>query len=613
MQINTIDWLIIGSYLILTIFIGLYFRKRASKSLSDYFLGGRNLPWYIAGISMVATTFAADTPLAVTEIVGQSGISGNWLWWNFLVGGMLTTFFFAKLWRRAEVLTELEFINIRYSGQKAKFLRGFKAVYLGLFMNSVVIAWVNLALMTLIQVFFGIEGNMLILVMFFAMLVAMIYSSISGLWGVAITDVIQFVIAMAGSIILAIIVVNSEKVGGISGLKEQVPPQALNFFPKIGGENSNIVGTLSISVGAFLAFGMFQWWASWYPGAEPGGGGYIAQRMMSTKNEKHSIFATLFFQTAHYALRPWAWILVGLAAIILYPELQGDDLKLGYVLAMKDYLPTGLKGLLLVAFLSAYMSTISTQLNFGASILTNDLIFLNKSKAEKENKKAVNIGRLVTIAIMLISLAITTQIDSISDVWTFVIECGAGLGLVLILRWYWWRINAWSEITATIVPFVVYGTIQIIKFIILMHLHAEYGKEIPPEILSDFLSNYPSLIFPGSFFWTLAITTISWITITFVTKPTKKAVLKSFYEKVRPQGFWKPIDKISAVKNSESPYYLLQLAVCWLSSIILVYSVLFFTGKLIFADWQGVMIYGIVIVVTFFIFRWFVNKTKIFE
>ncbi len=611
MDLAKIDWLIIIIYILFTIAIGLYFRKKANKSLSDYFLGGRKLPWYIAGISMVATTFAADTPLAVTEIVGKNGISGNWLWWNFLIGGMLTTFFFARLWRRADVLTELELINIRYSGRQAKFLRAFKSVYLGLLMNSIIIAWVNLALMTLIEVFFGIDGWQLLAIMAVAMAIAMIYSTISGLWGVAITDVIQFIIAMSGSIILTVIVLSSEKVGGIAGIKSQVSEQALSFFPQIGG--NNVAGTLTISAGAFLAYGLFQWWASWYPGAEPGGGGYIAQRMMSTKNEKHSIFATLFFQTAHYAIRPWPWILVGLAALILYPELPENELRLGYVMAMKDFLPIGLKGLLLVSFLSAYMSTISTQLNFGASILTNDLILLNKTKEEKENKKNVTIGRLFTIVIMFISLIITSQIESISGVWEFVIECGAGLGMVLILRWYWWRINAWSEITATLVPFVVYGVLKLIKFIKLQPIIAEYGDKIPVEIMAVFNNNNANLVFPNSFFWTVSITTIAWVVITFLTKPTKQSVLINFYKKVKPQGAWKTIQKISGIKSTKDKYYLLNLSVCWLSSIVLIYSVLFFIGKIIFAEWQAVGIYGIIIIVSFSIFMLFVNKTKIFE
>ena len=319
-------------------------------------------------------------------------------------------------------------------------------------------------------------------------------------------------------------------------------------------------------------------------GAEPGGGGYIAQRMMSTKNEKHSIFATLFFQTAHYALRPWPWILVGLAAIVLYPELPEADLRLGYVMAMKDFLPVGLKGLLLVAFLSAYMSTISTQLNFGSSILTNDLFLLFKTKKEKNKKKYVNAGRLFTIAIMIISLLITSQINSISGVWKFVIECGAGLGMVLILRWYWWRINAWSEITATITPFVAYA-------------------------ISNYILKWE---FPTSFFFTVGTTTVVWILTTFISKPTQQNTLVKFYEKVKPQGAWKPIRKLTSVKLDTSKYYLLNLSVCWLSSIVLIYSILFFIGKLIFMEWLSMGIYGIVIVISLSIFLWFVNKTKIF-
>jgi len=272
-MLKGLDWIIIASYIVFIVFIGLLFRKQAGKSLNDFFLGGRKLPWWLAGLSMVATTFAADTPLVVTELVGKSGISGNWLWWNFLIGGMLTTFFFARLWRRANVLTELEFISIRYSGKEAVALRGIRAAYMALIMNTLIIAWVNLALMTIIEVFFGISGGALLWIMFGAMFLAALYSTTSGLIGVAVTDAVQFFIALSGAIILAVFVISSEKIGGISGLKEQVPVQAFNFFPKIGGQST--AGVLSISIGAFLAYGLVQWWASWYPGAEPGGGGSI--------------------------------------------------------------------------------------------------------------------------------------------------------------------------------------------------------------------------------------------------------------------------------------------------------------------------------------------------
>ncbi|MBN2893793.1 MAG: Na+:solute symporter [Bacteroidales bacterium] len=576
-MLKTLDWTIIAAYIVLIVAVGLMFRKKAGKSLSDFFLGGRNLPWWIAGLSMVATTFAADTPLVVTELVGQSGIAGNWLWWNMLIGGLLTTFFFARLWRRANVLTELELIKIRYSGKKAVALRGTRAIYIALVMNTLIIAWVNVALMTIIQVFFGIEGTTLLWIMFAAMFIAAIYSAISGLMGIAVTDAIQFVIAMAGAIILAVIVISSDKIGGISGLKASLPETAFNFFPKIGGKGT--AGVLSLSIGSFLAYGLVQWWASWYPGAEPGGGGYIAQRMMSTKNEKHSVFATLFFQIAHYAIRPWPWIIVGLAALVLYPELANNDLRYGYVYAMRDFLPVGLKGLMLVAFLAAYMSTISTQLNFGASILTNDFLMLFKRKNNSQ-KALVWWGRIFTILIMIFAIFVTSQVQTISGVWTFMIECGAGLGLVLILRWYWWRINAWSEFTAMLVPFILYA-------------------------LSKFVFK---LEFPNSFFITVGGTTISWLLITFLTKPTNHEHLAEFYSKVRPQGWWKPFSQ-NTPKNRNTLY----LFGSWISSIVIVYSSLFAIGKAILAEWNTFFMFLSVILVTGVIFVFFVKKAKIFE
>ncbi|MBA3899210.1 MAG: Na+:solute symporter [Bacteroidetes bacterium] len=618
MSLEFIDWLLIVSFFIISLVIGLIFKNKASGSMNDFFLGGRNLPWYVAGISMVATTFAADTPLAVTELVGLHGISGNWLWWNMLFGGMLTTFFFARLWRRAEILTEVEFIELRYSGPEAAFLRGFKSLYLGLFMNCLIIGWVNVALLSILMVFFEIPQSEALWYVAGAMSVAAIYSSLSGLWGVAVTDMIQFVIAMAGSIILAVIVVNSEKVGGIVGLKAQLPAWSLDFFPAISADTSfaEATGTLTITIGAFLAY-LSIWWASWYPGAEPGGGGYIAQRMMSAKDEKNSIYATLFFQIAHYSLRPWPWIIVGLCAIILYPELGVADKKLGYVMAMKEFLPPGLKGLLLVAFFAAYMSTISTQLNWGASYVVNDYYkrfvkpessFESKEKAEKNY---VLMSRLTTIAIMLIALYVTTLIETISGVWTFIIEAGAGLGLVLILRWYWWRINAWSEIVATITPFIVFGAIKLQAFLKISQLQEVYGKEIPADVLSAMYAENPLLIFPGSFFLTAGITTLAWIIATFLTKPTQSAKLESFYQKIMPDGLWGKIGETFNETKKESN--LGKLAICWLSAVLMVYSILFMSGKIIFLEWDEAGIWFAMAFVSFLVLRFFVKRTRIFE
>ncbi len=576
----TLDWVVIIVFFVLIISVGLSYAKRAGKNMDSFFLGGRNLPWYVAGISMVATTFAADTPLAVTELVGKNGISGNWLWWNFLAGGMLTTFFFANLWRRAEVLTEVELIELRYAGKPAAFLRGFKALYLGVFMNVLIIAWVNVALMALLQVFFDMPQMEALGYTALAMVFVAVYSSVSGLIGIAITDMIQFVIAMVGCVILAVLVVQSEQIGGISGLKTQLPDWSLSFFPEISNEKGGAGKSLVIGVGAFLAYTSVQWWASWYPGAEPGGGGYVAQRMMSAKDEKHAIYATLFFQIAHYCIRPWPWIIVGLCAIVLYPDLGEADKKLGFVMAMKDFLPAGLKGLLLIAFFAAYMSTISTQLNWGASYVVNDFYhrFLDNTATDKT---LVRVARITTVLLMFLGLAVSTQITSISGVWAFIIECGAGLGLVLILRWYWWRINAWSEITATIAPFLAFAV-------------TKFGM---------------GMAFPESFFYTVGFTTVAWLVVTFFTEPTKDEKLTSFYLKVQPDGWWEPIKQRTNLAAKESN--LGGLFLCWISALIMTYSVLFCIGKLIFMEWNSALMWGAAVVLGFIGLQIGLGKSKV--
>ena len=585
MHLDLIDWIVMAVFGILILGIGISYTGKASGSLANYFLGGRNLTWWVAGTSMVATTFAADTPLAVTELVAQSGISGNWLWWNMLLGGLLTTFFFAKLWRRAGIITDLEFIEMRYSGKPASFLRGFRAIYLGIFMNSLIIGWVNVALMSIIEVFFEVPKSEQLIYVAIAMLVVVTYSSLSGLLGVAITDVVQFVIAMTGCIILAILVVNSEQIGGIAGLKAQLPSWSLDYFPTVGSGGATATGiakSLTLSLGAFLAFTTVQWWASWYPGNEPGGGGYIAQRMMSTKNEKHALYATLFFQIGHYCIRPWPWIIVALCAVVLYPDLSAADKKLGYVMAMKDFLPAGLKGLLLVAFFAAYMSTISTQLNWGASYIINDFYgrFINK---EANQKQLVTASRITTVILMVVSLAVTTQITSISAVWAFIMEAGAGLGLVLILRWYWWRINAWSEIVATIAPFVAFG---ISKYVL--------GWE-----------------FPDSFFLTVAFTTVAWLAATFLTRPTPMAKLQAFYEKIQPDGAWAPVRKSLGLPQPRTKVF--HLLIGWITAAIMVYSTLFLIGDLIFQNYARFAMWLAFAVVSGFIMVYTSKRINFFQ
>ena len=589
-NLAVLDWIVVVFFLVLFVGIGISFRKKAGGNLTAFFLGGRNLPWYIAGVSMVATTFAADTPLWVTEKIAQHGISGNWLWWNMLIGGMLTTFFFARMWRRAEILTELELLELRYSGAVARWLRGVKSVYLGLFLNVVIIGWVNAALISIIEVFFEVPYMTAFWVTAAAMVLVALYSSVAGLLGIAMTDFVQFIIAMAGCIILAVIVLNVPEVGGAEGLKAKLPSWRLDLFPRIGGE-SLTTGVFSLSAGAFFSYVGLQWWASWYPGNEPGGGGYISQRMMSARDEKNAVYSSLFFQVAHYALRPWPWIIVGLCALVLYPDLPVEESRKGFIMVMRDFLPDGVKGLLFVGFLSAYMSTISTQLNWGSSYLTNDLYkrfmkpqesFESESAAQKNYVAA---GRVITLIIMLIALFATSQITMIDSAAQFLIASGAGLGMVLILRWYWWRINAWSELVATLAPVV--------------------GLLIANYVLPDLL---PESFFEqnGAFIFTVVFTTLAWLVATVLTSPTDMEVLEAFYKCVRPGGWWRPFARL---KTGESN--MRYLFISWLSGVVMVYSILFFIGYWILEFWNLFWINLSVAVVSFVVLRWGMKRSGI--
>ncbi|MBM4166010.1 MAG: Na+:solute symporter, partial [Ignavibacteria bacterium] len=481
------------------------------------------------------------------------GIAGNWLWWNFVFGGVLTIFFFAKLWRRAGVMTDVEFIELRYSGKPAAFLRGFRALYLGLFLNCIIMGWVNVAMMSILEGIFGIAHSQSIFYIAACMVLVAAYSAMSGLWGVAATDVFQFVFAMVGTLVLAILLLQLPQVGGITGLQEKLPKYYFDFFPNVGNATSEMGTTLAISVMGFLAYIGIQWWASWYPGAEPGGGGYVAQRMMAAKDERHSVLATLWFTVAHYCLRPWPWILTGLATLVLYPQLSLADKKLGYVFAMRDFLPTGLLGLLVAAFFAAYMSTIATHLNWGTSYVVNDF-YRRFVKKEAEEKEYVRISRITTILLMLVSVVVTMFIQTISGAWSFIIEAGAGLGLVLILRWYWWRVNAWSEIAAMLTPFFMYAYI---KF-------------------------FTDITFPNSLFFIVGVTTIVWLVVTFLTKPTEENVLKEFYTRIRPGGMWKPIAQL--LPNIQTDFHFGKQLLQWCAGVVLVYSSLFGVGKILFGE-----------------------------
>lgn len=590
MNLTLIDWIIIGLYFVISLVIGFVMSKKAGKSTGDFFLSGRKLPWYIAGTSMVATTFAADTPLAVTELVAKNGIAGNWIWWNMIFGGMLTVFFFARLWRRSGIVTDAEFVSIRYSGKAANFLRGFRSIYIGIIMNVVVIAWVNLAMVKIIKVmfpeltFFGIDEISIGIFTFDAYLLTVgallffvsIYSSLSGLWGVSLTDSFQFLIAMTACIILAIFALNHPSVGGISGLKKQLPDWVFSFFPTVGEQaekGTSGIGIMKMTVTAFIAYLGVQWWASWYPGAEPGGGGYVAQRMMSAKDERNSVLATLWFQIAHFALRPWPWIIVALVSLVLYPDLPPDQRGEGFVMVIRDLLPSGLLGLLLAAFLAAFMSTIASQTVWGTSYIVNDLFrpFIKKNGSEKYY---VKVARITTFILMFISLIVTSQINRISAAWEFVLACSGGIGLVLILRWFWWRINAWSEIAAIASPFFIYVIL------------AQYDVKFPDNLL---------IIVGG--------TTVIWLLVTFLTPPTEEEQLIKFYKRVRPGGSgWKRIAKQEPEVKTDGDY--LRAFVNWFCGCLSILLSLFGMGKIIFGDTTtGLIMFAIAFIGAFVIYK----------
>ncbi len=602
-HIQILDVVIIVIYFLVVFSIAAYYTRRAGKDTGEFFLSGRNLPWYIAGTAMVATTFAADTPLAVTELVARNGIAGNWLWWNMAIGAMLTVFFFAKLWRRANIMTDVEFVELRYSGKAAAVLRGFRAIYLGLFMNAIVMGWVNKAMEKVFHVTIpGIDPFLLVVI---AASIIAIYASASGLLGTARTDSFQFVFAMTGCVILAIIVVNLPQVGGIVAMKAKLAPQVLNFLPKIGELTAEGItgGALAIPAGAFFAYIGLQWWSSWYPGSDPGGGGYVAQRMMSAKDEKHSLFATLWFTIANYAVRPWPWILVALAALVLLPRSESPEaVKAQYpamyekvveaydhqeLLSTNDplyklpefqkvyneyentvdpgvmypklmlmYLPTGFLGMLIAVFLAAYMSTIASQLNWGTSYIINDF-YRRFIKQDGNEKHYVLISRIAIILMTIFSLIITDIfLTTVSGAWIFIINASAGIGAVLILRWYWWRINAWSEISAMIAPLIIYPI-------------AVYG----------FKMESPMTLYPIVFG-----TTAVWLVVTFLTKPTEEKKLISFYKRTYPGGIgWKHIEnQLPELKQNN---HFGKLLVNWIMGIVLVYASLFGVGKIIFSEY----------------------------
>jgi Na+/proline symporter len=558
MQLTIIDWIIIALYFLFNFGIGWYFRKRATSSMSDFFVSGRNVSWWLAGTSMVATTFAADTPLAVTGLVARNGIAGNWIWWSMAFSGMLTVFVYAKLWRRAGVLTDVEFAEIRYSGKPATFLRGFRALYLGLPINLIILGWVNLAMVKILSLILGIGKVEALGIALLMMVITASISTLSGLWGVLWTDLFQFVLKMGMVIALAIFAVNAS--GGLAGLKQglldvdahrSATGSVLSFLPDLHSTWMPMI--------TFFVFIAVNWWASWYPGAEPGGGGYVAQRIFSAKDEKNSILATLWFNVAHYALRPWPWILVALVAVVRYqndPAFAADP-ESGYVRVLISDLPAYLRGLMIAAFAAAYMSTVGTQLNWGASYLVSDLYkrFMQKNKSDKHYVKA---AQLTTVLLMVCSAVVTYFMGSIAGAWKFMIALGAGTGLVYILRWFWWRINAWSEISAMAAAFVVSTSMQY-----LFHLDESNPKDFAYIVLI-----------------TVACTTAIWMLVTFLTDPEPHDTLIAFYRRVRPNAaLWGPIAKeaTDVIPRKDGFFNIMD----WLCGVFMIYAFLFGAGQII--------------------------------
>ena len=572
---SSLDWALIMVYFILALSIGVYFSKRGGRSIVEYFTSGRSLPWWLAGTSMVATTFAADTPLAVTELVANHGIAGNWLWWNMVMSGLLTVFLFSRLWRRAEVLTDVEFTELRYSGKPAAILRGFRAIYLAIPINLIIMGWVTLAMVKIIELTIGVDKWIAVGI---CVLVTLVYSGLSGLWGVVVTDFFQFIIAMVGSIALAVFAVDA--VGGMVGLKENLARiygpelEVLSFTPDIGA--------VWMPVTAFFVYLAVNWWAAWYPGAEPGGGGYIAQRMFSTKDEQHSLLATLWFNVAHYTLRPWPWILVALVSLVLFPDIE--DKQTGYILVLLNYLPSGFKGLLLASFAAAFMSTISTQLNWGSSYLIND-VYKRFIKKDASPHHYVAAARWATVGLVLGGALVTSQMESIAGAWKFLLALGAGTGAVYILRWFWWRINAWSEISAMAASFVV-------------SLILQFGMG---------MDTANAEVFAKVMLITVGVSSLVWLTVTFLTQPEREETLLQFFRKVRPGGnWWKPIAaKAPEVQTDKGLGWDLF---DWAAGILLIYSMLFGVGKIIMGSvGMGSLLVGIAVLCLLFI-RWDLNR-----
>jgi solute:Na+ symporter, SSS family len=613
MAFTLLDWSAILGYLAITLLLGLYFRGKAGKSTEDYFVSGRNTSWWLAGTSMVATTFAADTPLLVAGLVYTQGIAGNWIWWAFLPSGMMTVFLFARLWRRSGLMTDVQFAEMRYSGKPAAFLRGFRAIYLGLLMNCLILGWVTKAMIGIVSttmgatmqgwplltgfahfltrifgpVFSGADGQALVVCIFFLIPFTGVYVALGGLWGVLWTDMFQFALKMA--IVIGVAYCAVKAAGGTSAMLSKIAElrsanggsDPLAFFPDFSRSfTSEALWTLPVIT--FAVYLGVQWWAFWYPGAEPGGGGYIAQRIFSARDERQGLLSVLWFNIAHYALRPWPWILTGVAAIVLYPGLTHPETS--YMMIVNDHVPHAFRGIILAGFLAAFMSTIATQLNWGTSYIVEDFYrrFIKRNGSERHY---VHISQLVTVLLVIATGYVSGQLASIRGGWEAVLEVGAGTGTVYLLRWYWWRINAWSEITAMIVALA--STVIIHWDGLWVGLVGHPGP----------FTGSSSVIFAKTTLTTTLITSIAWIVVTTVTSPEPDSILLSFYRKARPQiTGW---ERVAALAPEVPPSRELGRNLwCWILGCVMVYSALFGVGKLLLEEWTAGTILVLIAIVS---------------
>jgi len=566
-----LDWWIVAASVVISFLPAIFFYRRASSSTTEFFTSGRAAPWWLIGVSMVATTFSTDTPNLVTNMVREGGVSANWAWWAFLLTGMMTVFFFAKMWRRSRVITDLEFYELRYSGKAATFVRGFRAIYLGLFFNCVIMATVNLAAVKFGNILFGLPMWQTLL---FASIMTIFFASVSGLWGVLVTDSLQFVITMGSTFAVAYFALQQPEVGGLSGLIAKVQPNQINFLPDFSNN-------WNLAFAAFLIPITLQWWSVWYPGAEPGGGSYIAQRMLAAKSEKDAVYGTLLFNVMHYALRPWPWIIVALASTLIFPQLsdiartypQVDPALIGHDMAypaMLKFLPAGFLGAMVAGILASYRSTIETHLNWGTSYLVHDF-YRRFVKRDATERHYVFVARLTTALLMVSAAALTFVLTTASESFNLILSIGAGTGLIYILRWFWWRINAWSEVAAMIGSFLI-----ALGFFIATKM----GYVVPSHV---------------SLMVTVAATTAIWLIATFVARPTDAATLHSFYALVRPAGpGWKAIRQQTNLEPS--PDSLTTALLGWIAGCFFVYAGLFGTGSFVYGHktagflWLGVFI-----------------------